>query len=121
MDYAAYGTEMSVRAGGRLLVDGPFAQALVLIVDGRGRVRCAGETVAQLGPGDRFGELAPHLGAYAPATVTAVTDLTLVAFSSRQIKLMGRHDPVAAAELLGGGDLSNVLPPPSALRLVPAA
>jgi hypothetical protein len=50
VDFAAHGTELHVTAGSRLLLDGPFPQPLVLITAGRGRVRCAGETIAELGP-----------------------------------------------------------------------
>jgi len=87
----------------RVLLDGPFAQALVLITTGRGRIRCAGEVVAELGPGDIFGELAQCRLAYETATVTAVCDLTLIAFTSRQVKLMGQVAPEAVAQLLGHG------------------
>ena len=103
MNFAEHGTELHVAAGRRVLLDGPFAQALVLITAGRGRIRCAGEIVAELGPGDLFGELAPRRQAYETATVTAVCDLTLIAFSSRQVKLMGQLEPETVAGLLGQG------------------
>jgi CRP-like cAMP-binding protein len=122
VDLAEYGTEMHVTAGGKLLLDGPFPQALVLITEGRGRVRHAGETIAELGPGDLFGELAPERPAYAAATVTALTDLTLVMFSSRQIKLLGRAAPEMAASLLGTGFIPRAQEPAAAhLRLVRSA
>lgn len=60
MNFAEHGTELHMAAGRRVLLDGLFAQALVLITAGRGRIRCAGEIVAELGPGDLFGELAPR-------------------------------------------------------------
>lgn len=92
---------MHVTAGRKLLLDGPFPQALVLITGGRGRVRHAGETVAELGPGDLFGELAPQRPSYTAATVTAISDLTVIMFSSRQIKLLGKVAPELVATLLG--------------------
>jgi CRP-like cAMP-binding protein len=103
MDFAQHGTELHVAAGRRVLLDGPFPQALVLITAGRGRIRCAGEMIAELGPGDLFGELAPRRQAYDTATVTAVSDLTLIAFSNRQVKLMGQLEPETVADLLGHG------------------
>lgn len=103
MNFSEHGTELHVAAGGRVLLDGPFQQALVLITAGRGRVRCAGETVAELGPGDLFGELAPGRPAYEASTVTALSELTLIGFSNRQVKLMGQLEPEAVAELLGDG------------------
>lgn len=112
---------MHVTAGSKLLLDGPFPQALVLITSGCGRVRHAGETVAELGPGDLFGELAPQRPAYAYATVTAVTDLSLVMFSSRQVKLLGKASPEAVASLLGTGFIAPAQPAAPHLRLVKSA
>jgi len=103
MDFAEHGSELRVTAGRRLLLDGSFSQALVLIAAGLGRVRCAGETVAELGPGELFGQLAPRRQPYDTATVTAISDLTLIAFSSRQVELMSRLEPETIAELLETG------------------
>jgi CRP-like cAMP-binding protein len=97
---APHASERTISAGRRLLLDGPFAQELVLIVAGRGIVRCAGEVVAELGPGDAFGELLPERATYATATVTAITDLRLVFFSTRAIRLLRDGAPDAVAGLL---------------------
>ncbi|MDX6689310.1 MAG: family transcriptional regulator, cyclic receptor protein [Solirubrobacteraceae bacterium] len=121
VDLAEHGTEMRVTAGSKLLLDGPFPQALVLIKDGRGRVRHAGETVAELGPGDLFGELAPHRPSYTAATVTAISDLTVVMFSSRQVKLLGKVAPALVASLLGTGYLPSPPPVTPHLQLVKSA
>jgi CRP/FNR family transcriptional regulator, cyclic AMP receptor protein len=121
MDLAEYGTPMNVSAGSRLLLDGPFPQALVLITAGHGRVRHAGETVAELGPGDLFGELAPDRPAYAYATVIAVSDLALIMFSSRQVKLLAKASPEAVAALLGTGFIPAPVPTEAHLRLVETA
>jgi CRP-like cAMP-binding protein len=105
---APHAAERAVPAGRRLLLDGPFGQELVLIIDGRGVVRCAGESVAELGPGDVFGELAPERPAYATATVTAITDLRLVVFSARAIGLLRDAAPDAVAALLAAGGRAPV-------------
>jgi CRP-like cAMP-binding protein len=97
---APHASERVIPAGRRLLLDGSLTQELVFIAAGRGVVRCAGEPVAELGPGDAFGELAPERPAYATATVTAITDLRLVVFSARAIKLLREAAPDAAAGLL---------------------
>ena len=97
---APHAAERVIPAGRRLLLDGPFAQELLLIAAGRGIVRCAGEAVAELGPGDAFGELLPDRPAYATATVTAITDLRLVIFSTRAIRLLRDGAPDAVAGLL---------------------
>jgi len=98
---APYASELYVAAGRRLLLDGPFAHELVLIGSGRGRVRCAGETVAELGPGDAFGERAPRRTAYPrTATIVALTDLRLVLFSTRDLRELCELAPDAVAALI---------------------
>jgi CRP-like cAMP-binding protein len=97
---APHASERGIPAGRRLLLDGSFAQELVLIAAGRGVVRCAGEPVAELGPGDAFGELAAERPAYATATVTAITDLRLVVFSARAMTFLREAAPDAVAGLL---------------------
>jgi CRP-like cAMP-binding protein len=90
---APYAAERIIPAGRRLLLDGAFAQELALIAGGRGLVRCAGEAVAELGPGHVFGELAPERPAYETATVTALTELRLVVFSARSIRILRAAAP----------------------------
>ena len=97
---APHASERIIPAGRRLLLDGPFAHEFALIAAGRGVVRCAGEAVAELGPGDAFGELAPERPAYATATVTALTDLCLVVFSARAMRQLHEAAPDAVAGLL---------------------
>lgn len=108
---APHASELTVAAGHRLLLDGPFAQELVLVGAGRGRVRCAGEPVAELGPGDVFGVLAPQRTAYRTASVTAITDLRLVMFSTRDIRILRESAPDTVAALLA----ACALPPQSAM------
>ena len=97
---APYAAEVSLPAGSRVLLEGPFAQELVLVATGRGSVRCAGETVAELGPGDAFGSLGPRHTTYPTATVTALVPLRLVTFSTRDIRLLHRAAPDALRALL---------------------
>lgn len=97
---APYASETSIPAGRRVLLQGPFAQELVLVAGGRGSVRCAGETVGELGPGDIYGTLAPRRVAYPTATVTAVTPLRLVTFSTRDIRRLRAAAPDALDALL---------------------
>ena len=121
--------ELWIPAGRRVLLGGSLNHALVLIGDGRGVVRCAGETVAELGPGDVFGELSPRRSAYATATVLAVTPLHLVAFSTRSVRTIRAHAPEAVDALLAAcsldaADRATALSgprPAPALKLVSAA
>ncbi len=97
---APHASERGIPAGRRLLLGGPFAQEFVLIACGRGLVRCAGEAGAELGPGNVFGELAPDRAPYETATVTALTDLRLVVFSARAIRILRDSAPHALAALV---------------------
>ena len=97
---APHARERVVPVGRRLLLDGPFAEELVLIAGGRGLVRCAGETVAEIGPGDAFGGLAPERSTYATATVTALTELRLVVISARALRGLRQAEPQTAAALV---------------------
>jgi CRP-like cAMP-binding protein len=123
---APYASERVIPAGRRLLLGGPFAQELVLIAGGRAVVRCAGETVAELGPGDVFGELVTERPVYDTASVTAQTDLRLVVISARAIRELRDSSPETVEALvavcaLDPGERAQSRPAP-VLRLVrPAA
>jgi CRP-like cAMP-binding protein len=97
--------ELWVAAGRRMLLGGPLHHELVLIGSGVGLVRCAGETVAELGPGDVFGELSDRRPAYVTATVFAATALQLVVFSTRALRLVRAQAPEAVATLVAACSL----------------
>jgi CRP-like cAMP-binding protein len=97
---APYASERIIPTGRRLLLDGPFAQELVLIAAGRGVVRCAGETVDHVGPGDVFGELGAARPPYDTASVIALTELQLVVFSARSIRSLRSAAPATVAALV---------------------
>lgn len=113
---APHAAERVVRAGRRLLLDGPFAQELVLIAAGRGVARCAGETVGELGPGDVFGALAPGGSPYETATVTALSELQLIILSERGIRMLRSIAPATVSALLD----ACALEPSERLRPEPA-
>lgn len=92
--------ELRVPAGRRLLLGGSLHHELALIADGRGLVRCAGETLGELGPGDVFGELSTRRSAYATATVFAATALHLVVFGTRALRIVRGRDPDAVEALI---------------------
>ncbi len=97
--------ELRIPAGRRVLLGGSLHDALVLIADGRGLVRCAGETVAEFGAGDVFGELSTRRPAYETATVYAATALHLVAFSTRSVRLLRERSPETVDALLAACSL----------------
>ena len=97
---APHASERWVPAGRRVLLGGPLHHELVLIGAGRGLVRCAGETVAELGPGDVFGELSTRRSTYATASVIAADPLHLVVFSTRAVRLLRASAPHAVEALV---------------------
>ena len=97
---APYAAEISIPAGRRMLLDGPFAQELALVAAGRGSVRCAGETLGEVGPGDVLGTLAPRRTSYPTATVAALSALRLVTFSTRDVRHLRRTAPATLEALL---------------------
>jgi CRP-like cAMP-binding protein len=126
---APHAAELWVPAGRRLLLDGSPHYELALIGAGRGLARCAGEPVAELGPGDVFGRLSTRRWAYETATALAVSTLQLVIFSARAVRLLRASAPEAVEALLAAcsvdpqerlGALSGPRPTPE-LKLVSAA
>ncbi len=118
-----------VPAGRRVLLGGSLHHALVLIGEGRGLVRCAGETVDELGPGDVFGDLSTRRAAYPTAAVVAATPLRLIVFSTRAVRVARAQAPDAVDALLAACSLdaaerATALAgprPTPALKLVSAA
>jgi CRP-like cAMP-binding protein len=103
---APHASELWIPGGRRRLLGGPLHHELVLIASGRGIVRCAGETTAELGPGDVFGELSGRRPEYVTATVYAVTPLHLVTFSSRAVRQLRESAPETVGALLAACSLN---------------
>ncbi|MEA2148749.1 MAG: hypothetical protein QOD69_579 [Solirubrobacteraceae bacterium] len=104
---APHASERVISPGRRLLLDGPFAQELAFIATGRGVVRCAGEAVAEFGPGDIFGELAAERPAYGTATVTAITELRLAVVGARGLRILRAVAPATVEALLAACALAS--------------
>ncbi len=102
---APHAAEQRLAAGRRVLLGGSMHYELAFIATGRGIVRCAGETVDELGPGDVFGLLSTRRAAYPVATVLAATDLQLVVFDARAIRHLREHEPEAIDALLAACSL----------------
>jgi len=58
VELAALANEVSVKAGGRIVEKGKVESTMYLIASGRVQVQEGGETLAELGRGSVFGELA---------------------------------------------------------------
>lgn len=70
--------EVTVDAGQRIVTQGDSGREAFVIVDGIAAVVLGETTIADLGPGQHFGELALLDGGTRTANVDAVTDMTLL-------------------------------------------
>ncbi len=83
---AAIAVEEQREAGEDVLREGDLADSLYLLVEGRVRIHRAGQTLAQLGERESFGEMSLLDPAPRSATATAETDVTLLKLSEADFR-----------------------------------
>jgi CRP-like cAMP-binding protein len=88
-------------AGERIVVQGQPGRSLFVMVQGRAAVTLAGTVgeVAQLGPGDVFGEMSLLTGEVRSATVTAVTDCDLLEIDAASFKRVILANPTVVERI----------------------
>ena len=79
--------------------EGSGAHALHVIVSGEAEVSVDGAQIAVLGPGDHFGEIALLDGGTRTATVTAASELRVLAIDAVSFLRLVRSDPILTASL----------------------
>jgi CRP-like cAMP-binding protein len=77
-EIAAITEELEVSSGQEVIREGEVDSSLFVVVDGSVRVHKAGQTLAELGPSEVFGELALLDPAPRNATVSAASEVTLL-------------------------------------------
>ncbi len=87
-------------AGQVVVTEGGPGDAFFVILDGEAVVAVGGRTVATLGEGEAFGELALLDGLPRSATVTATTDLTIAVLGARMFRTLLREYPALSNQLL---------------------
>jgi CRP-like cAMP-binding protein len=92
---APFATEASVEEGGELVREGDFSYEFMAIEEGQVEVTRGGEHVADLGPGDFFGEMGLLERTLRNATVTAKTPVRLVTLSGWDLRRVERTAPQA--------------------------
>ena len=92
---APFATEVSVEEGRELVREGDFSYEFMAIEEGEAEVTRAGEHVANLGPGDFFGEMGLLERTLRNATVTAKTPVRLVTLTGWDLKRVERSAPEA--------------------------
>lgn len=91
--------EIDVDAGKQLVKEGSYAYEFFVIEDGEAEVLRHDEHLADLGPGDYFGEMGILSHAQRNATVVARTPLTAIVMTDRGLRRMEREMPGLANTL----------------------
>jgi cAMP-dependent protein kinase regulator len=92
---ATFAQEVMVNEGRELVREGDFSYEFMAIEDGEAEVTREGEHLADLGPGDFFGEMGLLEKTLRNATVTAKTPMRLITLTGWDLKRMERHIPEA--------------------------
>jgi CRP/FNR family transcriptional regulator, cyclic AMP receptor protein len=96
---ATFAQEISVEAGRELVREGDFSYEFMAIEHGEAEVTRHGEHVAELGPGDFFGEMGLLEKTLRNATVTAKTPMQLVTLTGWDLRRVERTVPQAVARV----------------------
>jgi CRP/FNR family transcriptional regulator, cyclic AMP receptor protein len=92
---APFAQEVSVEAGKVLVREGDFSYEFMAIEEGTAEVTRGGEHVADLGPGDFFGEMGLLEKTLRNATVTAKSPVRLVTLTGWDLRRVERTAPQA--------------------------
>jgi CRP/FNR family cyclic AMP-dependent transcriptional regulator len=93
---AEWTDEVSVEEGYELAKEGAFAHEFFVIEEGSAAVVQAGERIAELGPGDFFGEIGLLETERRTASVVATTPMRLIVMFQREFKQMEQAMPTVA-------------------------
>ena len=96
---AQWADEVSVGPGHELATEGRFAHEFFVIEDGTATVTKDGEQIAELGPGDFFGEIGLLETERRTATVTAASPMELIVMFQREFRQMERELPSVAGRI----------------------
>jgi CRP/FNR family cyclic AMP-dependent transcriptional regulator len=88
--------EIDVPANKHLVNQGAYPHEFMVIESGTAEVTLDGEHLADLGPGDFFGEMALLLNVPRTASVAATSEVTLVVMHERNFRAMEEEIPAIA-------------------------
>jgi CRP-like cAMP-binding protein len=94
--------EVHVEAGRTVIRQGDLGQEFAVIVEGEADVVKDGETVARIGPGAYFGEVALLDSITRTASVVAATDMTLEVIDRRGFNTLLDDLPALSRSMLKG-------------------
>jgi CRP-like cAMP-binding protein len=96
---APFADEISVEEGKRLVNEGDFAHQFMAIEEGSAEVLRGGEHVADLGPGDFFGEVGLLEKDRRNASVVAKSPMRLITLTGWDLKRLEKAMPQAADQI----------------------
>ena len=96
---AAFAAEVSAPEGKELVREGDFSYDFMAIEDGTVKVHHGDKVIAELGPGDVFGEMGVLERTQRNASVTATSPIRLVTLTSWDIRRLRNDAPEAYARL----------------------
>jgi voltage-gated potassium channel len=96
---ARWADEVEVAPGRQLVAQGDSAYEFFVITEGTAEVVRDGTTVAELGPGDFFGEIALLETERRNATVTAITPMRVIVMTRDRFQQLMRSSPELAGKL----------------------
>lgn len=96
---AQWADEITIEEGDILVKEGDFAHEFFVIEEGSAMVTRGQEHVAELGPGDFFGEIALLEPTHRTATVTATSPMQLIVMGKKEFRSMSGDVPDVAEQL----------------------
>jgi CRP/FNR family transcriptional regulator, cyclic AMP receptor protein len=90
---AAFAQSKEVPEGEVIVEEGGFSRELLAIEDGTAEVSRDGERIAELGPGDVFGEAGMLDDEMRTATVTATSRMKLISLGHFEVKRLKKNAP----------------------------
>jgi CRP/FNR family cyclic AMP-dependent transcriptional regulator len=98
-ELSAHADEVNVDEGRRLVREGAFSYEFFVIEEGTAEVLRGDEHVADLGPGDFFGEMGLAGDLRRNASVVATSPMTLIVMTGRDFRHMARRLPDVAEQI----------------------
>jgi CRP/FNR family transcriptional regulator, cyclic AMP receptor protein len=96
---ATFADEVSVEPGKHLVDEGDFSYQFMAIEEGEAEVLRGGQHVADLGPGDFFGEMGLLERERRSATVISKTPMRLITLTGWDLKRMEKAMPEAVDQI----------------------
>jgi CRP/FNR family transcriptional regulator, cyclic AMP receptor protein len=98
-EIATFADEVSVEEGKHLVDEGDFSYQLMAIEEGQAEVLRGADRVAELGPGDFFGEMGLIERDRRTATVVAKSPMRLITLTGWDLKRMEKSLPQAVEQI----------------------